>query len=129
MSSQISSFLSLGPEPLDDEFTLEDFQIRIRKHPEEIKNLLINQGFLAGVGNAYSDEILFAAGIFPFRKRPGLRPKKVERLYHSMKTVLSEAIQAINDRIGEQNRTEGFPPGASKGEPALSGLRPHDLRD
>ncbi|HDN67936.1 MAG TPA: Fpg/Nei family DNA glycosylase, partial [Firmicutes bacterium] len=105
MSSQISSFLSLGPEPLDDEFTLEDFQIRIRKHPEEIKNLLINQGFLAGVGNAYADEILSAAGIFPFRKRPSLRPKEVERLYHSMKTVLSEAIQTINDRIGEQNRT------------------------
>ena len=100
--SVIPQFLSLGPEPLDDEFTLNVFHKRIRRHPGEIKNLLTNQSFLAGIGNAYADEILFAAGIFPFRRRPSLSPEEIERLYHSTKTVLSEAIQTISGRVGEQ---------------------------
>ena len=52
--------------------TLEVWRERIRRHPGELKNLLKNQAFVAGVGNAYSDEVLHAARLLPFRKRSTL---------------------------------------------------------
>ena len=52
---------------------------RIRRHPGELKNLLQNQAFVAGIGNAYSDEILHAARLLPFRKRSSLRRRRSTR--------------------------------------------------
>ena len=59
----------LGPDADDPALTLDVWRQRIRKHPGELKNLLKNQEFVAGIGNAYSDEILHAARLLPFRKR------------------------------------------------------------
>ena len=53
----------------------------MRRHPGELKNLLKNQAFIAGVGNAYSDEILHAARLLPFRKRSELAPEEVDALH------------------------------------------------
>ena len=61
--------------------TLEVWRERIRRHPGELKNLLRNQSFVAGIGNAYSDEILHAAGLLPFRKRASLAAEEVDALY------------------------------------------------
>ena len=65
----------IGPDVDDPALTLEVWRDRIRRHPGELKNLLRNQAFVAGIGNAYSDEILHAARLLPFRKRstPGRR--------------------------------------------------------
>ena len=65
----------IGPDVDDPALTLEAWRERIRRHPGELKNLLRNQAFVAGIGNAYSDEILHAARLLPFRKRstPGRR--------------------------------------------------------
>ncbi|MCJ7710884.1 MAG: hypothetical protein MUQ32_08640 [Chloroflexi bacterium] len=62
----------IGPDALDPALTIEIFRERIRRHSGELKNLLRNQAFVAGIGNAYSDEILFAARLRPFRKRSTL---------------------------------------------------------
>ena len=71
----------LGPDADDPKLTLDVWRQRIRKHPGELKNLLKNQAFVAGVGNAYSDEILHAARLLPFRKRSSLAPEEIDALY------------------------------------------------
>jgi formamidopyrimidine-DNA glycosylase len=96
--SQVPGFDTLGPEATDPELTLGIFENRLRRHRGMIKNVLTNQKFLAGIGNAYADEILFHAGILPFRKRSTLTPEEVERLYVMTRTVLNEATQILEDR-------------------------------
>ena len=83
----------LGPDALDVES--EQFLQRIRRHPGELKNLLRNQSFVAGIGNAYSDEILHAASLLPLRKRTSLKADDTTRLYQAIRQVLRAAIEAI----------------------------------
>ncbi len=71
------------------------FQARIKKHPGELKNLLRNQAFVAGVGNAYSDEILFEARFHPMRKRSTLKPEDVGALHAATGEVLHSAVATI----------------------------------
>jgi len=89
----------MGPDALDPELTLERWRDRIRKHPGELKNLLRNQAFVAGIGNAYSDEILFAARLLPFRKRSTLAAEEVDELYRATRTVLADAITLLRERV------------------------------
>ena len=75
----------MGPDALDPALTVEVWRERIRRHPGELKNLLRNQAFVAGIGNAYSDEILHAARLQPFRKRSSLAPEEIDELYAAMR--------------------------------------------
>ena len=88
-----------GPEADDPALTLEEWHARIRRHPGELKNLLKNQAFVAGIGNAYSDEILHAARLLPLRKRSTLAPEEIDELYASMRTVLAEAVVVLRERV------------------------------
>jgi formamidopyrimidine-DNA glycosylase len=88
-----------GPEADDPALTLEVWRERIRRHPGELKNLLRNQSFVAGVGNAYSDEILHAAGLLPFRKRSSLAAEEVDALYAATRSTLADAIAILRDRV------------------------------
>lgn len=83
----------LGPEPLDDDFTLGDFHKMLRKRKSNIKGLLLNQSFLAGLGNIYVDEALFRAGILPFRRTDTLKNREIERLYKGIRNVLKMGIK------------------------------------
>jgi formamidopyrimidine-DNA glycosylase len=89
----------MGPDALDPALTLEAWRDRIRKHPGELKNLLRNQAFVAGIGNAYSDEILFAARLQPFRKRSSLAPEEVDALYEAMRSTLADSVQLLRRRV------------------------------
>ena len=89
----------LGPDADDPALTLESWRTRIRRHPGELKNLLKNQGFIAGIGNAYSDEILHAAGLLPFRKRSTLAPEEIDALYEATRTTLADAITTLRKRV------------------------------
>jgi formamidopyrimidine-DNA glycosylase len=89
----------LGPDADDPSLTLEIWRQRIRKHPGELKNLLKNQAFIAGVGNAYSDEILHAARLLPFRKRSSLAPEEVDALYTATGATLNGAIVTLRKRV------------------------------
>ena len=89
----------MGPEADDPSLTLDVWRDRIRKHPGELKNLLRNQGFVAGIGNAYSDEVLHAARLLPFRKRATLAPEEVDALYEGMRSTLSDAIDVLRERV------------------------------
>jgi formamidopyrimidine-DNA glycosylase len=88
-----------GPDADSPDLTLEVWRDRIRKHPGELKPLLRNQAFIAGIGNAYSDEILHAARLSPFRKRASLAPEEIDGLYASTRSVLTNAIGILRDRV------------------------------
>jgi len=88
-----------GPDADDPALTLEVWRERIRRHPGELKNLLRNQAFVAGIGNAYSDEILHAARLLPFRKRASLASEEVDALYEATRTTLSNAIEVLKARV------------------------------
>ena len=88
-----------GPDADDPALTLEVWRERIRRHPGELKNLLRNQAFVAGIGNAYSDEILHAAGLLPFRKRASLAPEEVDALYDATRATLADAIDVLRERV------------------------------
>ncbi len=89
----------LGPDADDPALTLDVWRQRIRRHPGELKNLLKNQAFVAGVGNAYSDEILHAARLLPFRKRSDLAPEEVDALHAATKSTLTTAIEVLRRRV------------------------------
>lgn len=88
-----------GPDADDPELTLEAWRSRIRRHPGELKNLLRNQAFVAGIGNAYSDEILHAARLLPFRKRASLAPEEVDELYRATRATLARAVDVLRERV------------------------------
>ncbi|MFX1483175.1 MAG: DNA-formamidopyrimidine glycosylase family protein [Promethearchaeota archaeon] len=96
--TKVAGFSHRGPSALDPEFTLDQFRERIRHHNGQIKNVLRNQRFVKGIGNAYADEILLYAGILPFRTRPTLNEDEVERLYHSMRKVLTKIRAIMSER-------------------------------
>jgi formamidopyrimidine-DNA glycosylase len=88
-----------GPDADDPDLTLAAWQARIRRHPGELKNLLRNQAFVAGIGNAYSDEILHAARLLPFRKRASLANEEIDELYRATRETLATAIDVLRQRV------------------------------
>jgi formamidopyrimidine-DNA glycosylase len=96
----------IGPDADDPELTLEVWRERIRRHAGELKNLLRNQEFVAGIGNAYSDEILHTARLLPFRKRGSLAPEEVDELYAATRTTLADAIAVLRNRVPPTFETE-----------------------
>jgi formamidopyrimidine-DNA glycosylase len=88
-----------GPDADAPELTVDAWRERIRRHPGELKSLLRNQSFVAGIGNAYSDEVLHAARLSPFRKRASLAPEEVDALYAAMRTTLEEAVAVLRERV------------------------------
>ncbi|MCK4413099.1 MAG: bifunctional DNA-formamidopyrimidine glycosylase/DNA-(apurinic or apyrimidinic site) lyase [Candidatus Eisenbacteria sp.] len=83
----------LGPEPLAPTFTAAGLATRLAGRGRQIKSLLLDQTFLAGLGNIYTDESLFRAGIHPLRRADTLAPEEVRRLWRVIRQVLREAIR------------------------------------
>ncbi|HET8776558.1 MAG TPA: DNA-formamidopyrimidine glycosylase family protein [Candidatus Limnocylindria bacterium] len=104
----IPGWSEMGPDADDPALTLEAFRQRIRRHPGELKPLLRNPRFVSGIGNAYSDEILWEARLAPLRRRSSLSSEDVDRLYHAMRSVLADAIGRLRSlvppHIEEQHR-------------------------
>jgi formamidopyrimidine-DNA glycosylase len=88
-----------GPDADDPKLTLEMWRDRIRRHPGELKPLLRNQAFVAGIGNAYSDEILHAARLNPFRKRSSLATEEIDELYRATRETLARACATLRQRV------------------------------
>jgi formamidopyrimidine-DNA glycosylase len=89
----------IGPDADDPTLTIEAWRERIRRHPGELKNLLRNQAFVAGIGNAYSDEILHAARLLPFRRRSSLAPEEIDELFDATRDVLASAVVILRERV------------------------------
>jgi formamidopyrimidine-DNA glycosylase len=88
-----------GPDADDPALTLDVWRTRIRRHPGELKNLLRNQAFVAGIGNAYSDEILHAARLLPYRKRASLAVEEVDELYRATRSTLARSVDTLRLRV------------------------------
>ncbi len=97
--AQVPDYASLGPEPFD--VSLEEFRDRLKPFRGEIKGVLTRGEFIAGIGNAYADEILWTAQVHPYRKRTDLKGEEIERLYAAMRSVLHAAIEKVREEMGE----------------------------
>lgn len=82
----------LGPEPLADDFTATRFREMLAQRRGRLKPLLLNQRFLAGLGNIYVDEALWRAGIHPLRRADTLKAPEIDRLHAAIRTVLRQAL-------------------------------------
>ncbi|MEG3627965.1 Fpg/Nei family DNA glycosylase [Streptomyces poriticola] len=104
----------LGPDPLAGDFDEARFAALLHGERRQLKGALRDQSLIAGVGNAYSDEILHAARMSPFKLASSLTPEETGRLYTALRDTLTEAVQ----------RSRGLAAGRLKAE-KKSGLRVH----
>ena len=107
----VPAWPEMGPEAdaIADE-GIETFRRRLRRYRDELKDLLRNQVFVAGIGNAYSDEILWEARLLPLRRRATLKPDDEAALFEAIPLVLSRSIQAIlaNPKYDESKQDRSF---------------------
>ncbi|MDX2401177.1 Fpg/Nei family DNA glycosylase [Microbacterium algeriense] len=89
---EVAGIARLGPDPLAADFTLDAFSALLTDRRMQIKGLLRDQAVIAGIGNAYSDEILHAARMSPYAIAGNLDGADVERLYDAMRTTLTDAV-------------------------------------
>ena len=102
----IAGWAEQGPDADDPALTLEEWRGRIRRYSGELKNLLRNQQFVAGIGNAYSDEILWAARLAPFRTRASLAADETDALHRATQEVLAWATDELRQRVPPQLEVE-----------------------
>ncbi len=92
-------FVSLGPEPLEPGLTAEAFYQRLHARQRQLKPLLLDQAFIAGMGNIYSDEALHRAGLHPLRLSRSLSVPEANALLQAIREVLQEGIDRQGSSI------------------------------
>ncbi len=97
----------LGPEPLGESFTPGVLGQRLSRRHIPVKAALLDQGIVAGIGNMYADEALFAAGIHPLKKADVLSAEEVQTLYNGIREVLRAAIGCKGASVDTYIRPEG----------------------
>ena len=101
---------NIGPEPLDKNFTLEKLKERLNKKPNgKIKTALIDQRIIAGIGNIYSDEILWRAGVHPERKVSTLKKPEIKLIFKAIKETLTKGIDFGGDSMSDYRNIYGLP--------------------
>ena len=98
--SQVPRLSEQGPDVLDAG-SPQEFQQRLLPLHGEIKGILTRGRVLVGIGNAYADEILFASGVYPFRKRRSLTEEELHRIYQKSREVVEGAIAVLRQRMGD----------------------------
>ncbi|MFJ6572462.1 Fpg/Nei family DNA glycosylase [Streptomyces sp. NPDC091292] len=112
--AEVPGIARLGPDPLDDAFDEAAFAGLLDGERRQLKGALRDQSLIAGIGNAYSDEILHAAKMSPFKLASSLTPAELHTLYGALRSTLTEAVE----------RSRGVAAGRLKAE-KKSGLRVH----
>ena len=106
--NQVKELQQFGPEPLDKKFTFAVFQKQIERYQKRtIKQALTDPELIAGIGNIYSDEILFHAKVRPTRVVLSIKNKELSSIYKWIKPVLEEGIKAKGSSVGDFVRTDG----------------------
>ncbi len=100
---------NVGPDPLDDAFLLADFVALARGRKKPVKNLLMDQRALGGIGNIYANEILFRARVRPGRQARRLTPAELARLFDATRAVLAHAIELGGSSISDYRDATGRP--------------------
>ncbi|MFQ6020022.1 MAG: Fpg/Nei family DNA glycosylase, partial [Dehalococcoidia bacterium] len=107
LASKVPRWSEMGPDAMSEELTEDVYLERLTAYRGQIKNVLTKEQFVAGVGNAYSDEILWEAGIHPYRKRTELSEEGARRLYRALRSVLEWATPIVVERM----EADGLPVG------------------
>jgi formamidopyrimidine-DNA glycosylase len=91
---EVPGIASLGPDPLDDAFTIDVLDAILQKAGRaQVKGVLRHQGTIAGIGNAYSDELLHAAKMSPFKPANTVTGDELQTLYDAIRNVLGDAVE------------------------------------
>lgn len=98
----VPGIASLGPDPLADDFTREAFGELLTGRSAQIKGVLRDQSVIAGVGNAYSDEVLHVAQLSPFAKASTLTDEQVDTLYQALRSTLTDAVAAASGKPAKE---------------------------
>ena len=104
---RIPTLDNLGPEPLEESFTVAKFRELLKGKRGKIKSLLMDQEFIAGVGNIYSQEALFLSQIHPERSPSSLAEEEIEKLYKNLRQILKEAISYRGSSVDAYVDLEG----------------------
>jgi formamidopyrimidine-DNA glycosylase len=111
LDKEVPGWSDVGPEADSvTEMGFDVFRKRLRRFRDELKDLLRNQEFVAGIGNAYSDEILWEAKLLPLRRRASLKPADEQALFEAIPKVLARAVEAIlaNPNYQESKQDRSF---------------------
>lgn len=103
----------LGPEPLDDSFTPQKLQQALGGRRRAVKPTLLDQTVIAGLGNIYVDEALFAARLHPLRRADSLSPEEIVALYTAIRSVLRQGLANLGVSLGYGKSNFRLPNGAS----------------
>jgi formamidopyrimidine-DNA glycosylase len=98
---------ALGPEPLEDDFTPEVLRARLAGRSKLIKALLLDQTFVAGVGNIYADEALFRARIHPLRRSDTLSDDEITRLHATIRAALADGVAREGASVNWYRKPDG----------------------
>ena len=103
---------NFGVEPLEKSFSLKIFRTLTKNKKENSKAFLLNQKYIAGIGNIYADEILFEAGVLPSRKIDSLKDEEIRKLYQATKKILRKAVKyrgtSFNDYVDADGKKGEF---------------------
>jgi formamidopyrimidine-DNA glycosylase len=108
LEAQVPELAHLGFDPVDDMMSWTRFGELLTVRKAKLKTLLMDQRFVAGIGNIYSDEILFAAGLRYDRSSESLSSQEVRRLYRAMVETLQEAIKHRGSSLADQQYRDLF---------------------
>ena len=112
--SELEDIKNIGPEPLEKSFTFEKFKKDLEKKKAKIHQVLMNQKIIAGIGNIYSSEILWEAGIHPLKEVNKLSEEELKKIYQAIKKVLTKALKAKGDSTSDYRRPSGEKGGYQK---------------
>jgi formamidopyrimidine-DNA glycosylase len=104
---ELEDLKGIGPDPLSKDFTVDKFANLIRSKKGKIKQVLMDQKIIAGIGNIYSDEILWDAGIHPLKNVQRIKKSEFKKIYQAIKKVLTRAIKEGGDSMSDYRRPSG----------------------
>jgi formamidopyrimidine-DNA glycosylase len=107
LSAAVPRWSEMGPDVMSWELTEELFVQRLKNYRGQIKNVLTNEQCVAGIGNAYADEVLWEAGIHPYRKRVELTDEALGGLFRAVRAVMEWATPIVRQRM----EADGLPDG------------------
>ena len=91
-----------GPDVIDQPFSLDDFKLGLKPFHGEVKGVLTRGRLVSGIGNAYADEILYEARLYPFKKVTRLTAHELVSLHRAVYSVPAKAVRALRERVGDK---------------------------
>ena len=108
LEEEVPELAHLGFDPIDDHMAWNRFGELLAARKAKLKTVLMDQRFMAGIGNMYADEILFAAGLRHDRESNSLTPQEIRRLYRSVVETLQEAIKHRGSSLADEQYRDLF---------------------